>query len=226
MRRLAALAWILVSCHRAPPATPSPPEPRPVAPPGSSASAAGPAAPGAPAGPPAAASELLTADTPKTTVSGNSFVAPAQWTYAVRGPATILEAPEAGSRIALVDVPGKDADAAVAAAWAAYRPDAKWPLKQADLFVVPPDPAAVGALAAHYTSPALGELTVQRAGATTVFDFGEWKTPVATRKNPDGTVSFVAIAPGLSRFELVVGSGDKRTLILRDAQHAYTFTEH
>ncbi len=79
-----------------------------------------------------AAAEPLAADTPKTTVLGNTFIAPAGWTVAVRGPATILEAPEGGSRIALVDVEGKDADAALAAAWAAYKPDAKWPLKVAN----------------------------------------------------------------------------------------------
>ncbi|HKE14910.1 MAG TPA: hypothetical protein VKB80_08610, partial [Kofleriaceae bacterium] len=43
--------------------------------------------------------------------------------------ATILAPPEEGSRIALVDVRAADADAAVAAAWAAYDPAAKWPLK-------------------------------------------------------------------------------------------------
>ena len=47
----------------------------------------------------------------------------------MRGRATILSAPEGNSHIALVDVHAKDADSAVAAAWAAYRPDAKWPLK-------------------------------------------------------------------------------------------------
>jgi CubicO group peptidase (beta-lactamase class C family) len=77
----------------------------------------------------AAATETLAADTPRTTVAGNKFIAPAGWTIEVRGPATILEPPEGGSRIALVDVKAKDADAAVAAAWAAYRPEAKWPLK-------------------------------------------------------------------------------------------------
>jgi hypothetical protein len=73
--------------------------------------------------------EKLAADTPRTTVKGASFVAPGGWSIAVKGPATILEAPEADSWIALVDVEAKDADAAVAAAWAAYKPDAKWPLK-------------------------------------------------------------------------------------------------
>ena len=48
------------------------------------------------------------------------------------GPATILEAPEHDSHIALVDIEkAADADAAVKAAWVAYRPDATWPLKVA-----------------------------------------------------------------------------------------------
>ena len=35
------------------------------------------------------------------------------------------------------------------------------------------------------------------------------------------------IAPGIRGLELVVGAADgKRTLVIRDAQHAYTFTEN
>src|SRR4030095_15742281 len=78
----------------------------------------------------APAKERLSADTPKTTALGNTFIAPAGWSVAVRGPATIIEAPEGDSRIVLVDVRAKDADAAVAAAWAAYQPP-KWPLQVA-----------------------------------------------------------------------------------------------
>jgi hypothetical protein len=63
--------------------------------------------------------EVLRADTPRTTARGTSFIAPKDWKIAVRGAATLLEPPEAGSRMALVDVDAKDADAAVAAAWAA-----------------------------------------------------------------------------------------------------------
>ena len=76
--------------------------------------------------------EHIAADTPRTTVAGNTFVAPASWSLLVRGPATILEAPEGGTFIVLVDVAAKDAadaDAAVKAAWAAFKPDARWPLK-------------------------------------------------------------------------------------------------
>jgi hypothetical protein len=41
---------------------------------------------------------------------------------------TVLEPPEGGSAIALVDVRAPSPDSA-AAAWRAYRPDASWPLK-------------------------------------------------------------------------------------------------
>src|SRR5687767_2133229 len=66
---------------------------------------------------------LLEADTPSTTVAGNTFIAPAGWSIYVNGPATIVEAPEADSRIVLVDVKAKDSESAIAEAWAAYRPD-------------------------------------------------------------------------------------------------------
>jgi CubicO group peptidase (beta-lactamase class C family) len=75
------------------------------------------------------AAARLNADLPSTTVAGNTFIAPAGWVLTVRGAATVLEAPEGGSFVALVDVEAPDSDAAVAAAWAAYRPDAPWPLK-------------------------------------------------------------------------------------------------
>jgi CubicO group peptidase (beta-lactamase class C family) len=107
---------------------PSTPAVAPPAPASSSSASASPASPSSPSAP----AEKLAADTAKTTTEGNTFTAPAGWSIAVRGPATILEAPEGGSFIALVDVKAADAadsDAAVAAAWKAYKPDASWPLK-------------------------------------------------------------------------------------------------
>src|SRR5689334_9482037 len=80
----------------------------------------------------AVSEEHLTADTPKATAEGNTFIAPSGWGFLVRGPATILEPPEGDSHLALVDVHANDADAAVAAAWAAYDPNKKWPLKVAN----------------------------------------------------------------------------------------------
>jgi hypothetical protein len=93
------------------------------------------------------------------------------------------------------------------------------------LLTLPADPTAAGALAARYHNDALGDIVVIRQGKATVFDFGEWRTEVASRTNPDGTVSFVTTAPGVSGFELLAGSGTPRTLIVRDAQHEYVFTE-
>lgn len=92
---------------------------------------ADPAAP-ASAGP-ASPAQTLAADTPMTSFAGHGFVAPAGWTLQRRGPATLLQVPEGGSSIVLVDVQAANADTAVALAWAAYRrdgqPQPKWPLK-------------------------------------------------------------------------------------------------
>ena len=50
---------------------------------------------------------------------------------------------------------------------------------------------------------------MHRSKGEIVFDFGEWKSEVASRRNPDGTVSMVLISPGMStgidEEELVVG---------------------
>jgi CubicO group peptidase (beta-lactamase class C family) len=91
------------------------------------------------------------------------------------------------------------------------------------LLTVPADPAEGAKLAPRYANAALGEIAVTHPDGQTVFDFGEWKSPMASRRNPDGTISFLTIAPGGEGFEFVVGSGPKKTLIIRDAQHEYVF---
>jgi len=94
------------------------------------------------------------------------------------------------------------------------------------LLEIPADPAEAGKLAARYANAELGELAVKRKGAALAFDFGEFTSDVATQKNPDGSVSFVVIAPGIIGLPFVAGtSGGKRTLVLRDAQHEYAFVE-
>ena len=93
------------------------------------------------------------------------------------------------------------------------------------LLTIPADPAESAKLAARYASPSLGEIAVSRSGGATSFDFGEWKTEVASRKNPDGTTSFLTTAPGGEGFEFVVGTGPKKTLVTRDGQHEYVFEE-
>jgi CubicO group peptidase (beta-lactamase class C family) len=95
------------------------------------------------------------------------------------------------------------------------------------LVTIPADAAEADRLAPRYASDALGEIAVGRSGGATVFDFGEFRSEVASRKNPDGTVSFVTTVPGFTGAEFVVGgdAGGKRTLVTRDAQHEYVFTE-
>jgi len=98
--------------------------------------------------------------------------------------------------------------------------------KERERLVVPADPAFVAKLAPSYVNPALGELNVLEEGTAAVFDVGEWKSVVASRKNDDGTISFITIDPTISGFEFVVADKDgKRRLITRDAQHEYVFEE-
>jgi hypothetical protein len=92
--------------------------------------------------------------------------------------------------------------------------------------VVPPDEQAAGRLAERYTSPELGGLVIHRQGPSTVFDLGEWRSSVASRKNDDGSISFITIDPGVSGFEFVESKrNNKRALIVREGQHEYIFTE-
>ena len=94
------------------------------------------------------------------------------------------------------------------------------------LVTLPANAADASKLAPRYASDELGEIAVRRDGPAVIFDFGEWKSEVASRKNPDGTISFLTTVPGMTGLELVVGNANgKRTLILRDAQHEYTFFE-
>jgi hypothetical protein len=95
------------------------------------------------------------------------------------------------------------------------------------LVTLPADAADAAKLAPRYASDDLGEISVRRDGSAVVFDFGEWKSEVASRRNPDGSVSFRAVDAGIWGFglEFVVDNAAKRTLKLREGQHEYKFTE-
>ena len=81
-------------------------------------------------------------------------------------------------------------------------------------------------LAAHYVNADLGSIDVKTSGGQTVFAWDGGESRMATRKNDDGTISFVNADPPLSGFEFVKGDQNgKRTLIVRDAQHEYVFIE-
>ncbi len=96
--------------------------------------------------------------------------------------------------------------------------------KERERLVVPADPAAVAKLAPGYANPALGEVKVLREGNATVFDLGEWRSAVASRKNDDGTISFITLEPGGIEFVVADNEGSRR-LITRDAQHEYVLVE-
>jgi CubicO group peptidase (beta-lactamase class C family) len=102
----------------------------------------------------------------------------------------------------------------------AYR--AKW----RERLVVPADATEAAKLAARYSSPALGELKVRRTDGATFFDFAKWSSAVSTRRNDDGTVSFVTIDPTVDGFVFVVGEREgRKALVIRDSQHEYAFVE-
>jgi hypothetical protein len=98
--------------------------------------------------------------------------------------------------------------------------------KERPRLTVPADPAQAAKLAPAYTNASLGHITVTHERNRLMFDFGAWKSEMASRKNDDGTVSFVTIDPGNTGFPFVVTThAGKRALIIRDGQHAYTYTE-
>ena len=77
------------------------------------------------------APQVMTADSPRSTPAGATFVAPAGWSITNGAASATLDAPETGTHIALFDLHATDAAAAVASAWASYKPDMKRPLKVA-----------------------------------------------------------------------------------------------
>ena len=98
--------------------------------------------------------------------------------------------------------------------------------KERERLVVPPAPDLAAGLAARYDNPDLGHITVRRQGGELVFDFGAWASKVASRKNDDGTVSFITIDPTNQGFEFVVATrSGHRSLVIRDGQHEYVYGE-
>jgi CubicO group peptidase (beta-lactamase class C family) len=94
--------------------------------------------------------------------------------------------------------------------------------------------AAAGYIAAYAISPhqELGA-AYDEAMRTKVFEplammrttyFGKWHSSVASRRNDDGTTSFILIDPTAIRFDFVVGERDgKQALIIHGVQHEYAF---
>ena len=129
-----------------------------------------------------------------------------------------------GRRLLEVVYDGKpEAEAEVASRAAAHKAELA---KDRERLVVPAATDVVAGLAKRYSSKELGDLAVVTKDGSTIFDLGEWKSSVASRKNDDGTTSLITIDPGTEGFEFVVGErSGKRVLVIRDGQHEYTFFE-
>jgi len=95
---------------------------------------------------------------------------------------------------------------------------------QRKLLTIPADPSVAAAIGSHYSNAAIGEVGVSRVGSGVRFDFGDWASEMASKRNPDGTDSLVTIDPGMDGIEFVVKrDADRPELVLRDAQHEYVF---
>jgi len=97
--------------------------------------------------------------------------------------------------------------------------------KQRARLTLPVPRAVRDSLAPHYRSAELGGIRVQRQGGRVRFQFDDWSSDVALRKNEDGTESLVTVDPGVGGIEFVrTQDAGLRGLVLRDAQHEYRYT--
>ncbi|MYN43481.1 serine hydrolase [Pseudoduganella sp. FT93W] len=83
-------------------------------------------------------------------------------------------------------------------------------------------------LARRYHSKELGELKVRHQGKELIFDFGEWQSGMASRKNADGTLTYLTLDQGFAPdpFEFTVTQHQgRRALVTHDGQHDYFFVE-
>jgi hypothetical protein len=98
--------------------------------------------------------------------------------------------------------------------------------KERQRLVVPASAAETARLGTHYSNASLGGINVEHHGTNTAFHFDGWQSSVASRKNDDGTISFVTIDPTCDGFAFVGAERDgRRYLVIRDAQHEYVFVE-
>ena len=80
------------------------------------------------------------------------------------------------------------------------------------LLTIPADASEGTKLARHYANALFGEIAVSTSNPSTIFDFRRVGERDGQPQEPDGTISFITIAPGVSGVEFVVGSGPKQIL--------------
>jgi CubicO group peptidase (beta-lactamase class C family) len=111
----------------------------------------------------------------------------------------------------------------VAAAASRIKAQAK---SRRERLTVPGDSAVLASLAPRYRSREGATITLSEKSGTKWMKAGFIEGPVATRKNPDGSVSLVSIGGGAIGVDALVGNQNgTRTLTIRDSQHEYVYTE-
>ncbi|MEN0063563.1 MAG: serine hydrolase domain-containing protein [Myxococcota bacterium] len=91
---------------------------------------------------------------------------------------------------------------------------------------LPVSEAHIGMLARHYRSKELGDIVVKQSEEGRLyFATGGWTTEVATKLNPDGSLSFVILEPGLLGYTFSAGQPDGmfEALALHEPQRTYVF---
>jgi CubicO group peptidase (beta-lactamase class C family) len=91
---------------------------------------------------------------------------------------------------------------------------------------IPGEPAVLANLAGAYRSKEGLNVVFSEKDGRKYVRAGFVEGPVATRRNPDGSVSIVSAGPGFIGLDALIGStGGKRTLSVRDGQNEYLYTE-
>src|SRR2546430_5299417 len=141
--------------------------------------------------------ERVAADTPRVTPGGATFMVPSGWSIVTGKNLVILEPPETDTHIAIVDSQAADASAAVAAGWAAYKPQAKRPLK-----LVTPRPAREGwderQVFDYETSPnerAVVQTLALRAGNSWTVVILDGSEPTVEKRNAPIELVFESLRP-------------------------------
>lgn len=83
-----------------------------------------------------------------------------------------------------------------------------------------------GIVAGRYAHPTLGDVVVRRRGPALELDFGEFRSEVASKQNPDGSTSLIVVGAGLDHLELVArNTPNGRTLSYREGDQTNVFAE-
>jgi len=143
------------------------------------------------------APERITADTARVTPGGTTFTVPSGWTIETGMDLVVLTPPETDTRVAIEDSQAADAKAAVGAAWAAYNPESKRPLK-----LVTPRPAREGwderQVFEYETSPnerAVVEAIALRAGSTWTVVILDGTDPTVEKRGAPISLIFSSLRP-------------------------------